>query len=321
MDPAPHSDAGKNESRPLLYSLVFTRAQSLPVWAGKWRAGEMEKGWYWHNFIQIGYVLEGKCAHYIRDKAFPCGRGDIVVIPPYVPHLVSCPEGRLALAEVGFVPGFIRGANEMCESDAFFSELGSSNLFDTQNAGAHPVISLTGKHKILADELFQSLADEYDEHSAGFLLSMRAGIMKLLVLMGRALGDGAAASSGQAVSSYQRETLNRSLEYIGQNYMQHINIDTVSRAAHLSRSHYARLFRQATGRSFVQYVNELRIGKACELLAETSGRVIDICRGAGFNDVTYFNRVFKGMTGLSPGQYRAAKADAPGPGGGGAGET
>jgi AraC-like DNA-binding protein len=82
----------------------------------------------------------------------------------------------------------------------------------------------------------------------------------------------------------------------------------------LSQSYFRSLFRQMFRKSFVEYVNGLRVAKACELIRSRPDlRIIDICHESGFNNVNYFNRLFHEATGLSPLAYRKAAGSVAGP--------
>ena len=74
----------------------------------------------------------------------------------------------------------------------------------------------------------------------------------------------------------------------------------------MSGSAFSRKFREATGNKFVDFVNRVRIGRACVLLSETNDRISSICYAVGFNNVANFNRRFAKLKGRTPGEYRNA---------------
>jgi two-component system response regulator YesN len=84
--------------------------------------------------------------------------------------------------------------------------------------------------------------------------------------------------------------------------------ESVAQMFHFSPSYFGSLFKTTTGQTFVQYLNNLRIQKAQEMLKASSLKVYDIAERTGFADVRYFIRVFKKTTGLSPNQYRQITA-------------
>jgi transcriptional regulator GlxA family with amidase domain len=71
-----------------------------------------------------------------------------------------------------------------------------------------------------------------------------------------------------------------------------------------SPSAFSRAFRKHTGQSFVRYVNELRISRACELLAHSERPVLDVCLDVGFNNLSNFNRQFLMQKSMPPSKFR-----------------
>lgn len=85
---------------------------------------------------------------------------------------------------------------------------------------------------------------------------------------------------------------------------------TVSECAdfcNMSKSHFARVFKQVAGMPPVQFMLNIRIGRAKELLDFTDKSIADIAEASGFNDQNYFTRIFKKITGMSPTKYRQMK--------------
>ena len=77
-----------------------------------------------------------------------------------------------------------------------------------------------------------------------------------------------------------------------------------ARAAHLSAGAFSRFFKLRTGKTLPEYVNELRVGRACRLLADESRKVTDVALDCGFRNLANFNRRFREITRLTPRDYR-----------------
>ena len=72
----------------------------------------------------------------------------------------------------------------------------------------------------------------------------------------------------------------------------------------MSESRFSRFFRRATGNSYTDFVNLVRVNRACHLLMETGRRVTDICYEVGFHNVANFNRRFRDIKGMTPTEFR-----------------
>ena len=94
------------------------------------------------------------------------------------------------------------------------------------------------------------------------------------------------------------------LNHLTENCSQPFSMAELARAAGMSESQFSRYFRRATGNSFTDFVNRLRINKACQLLLETDRYITNICYDSGFNNVANFNRRFLEIKGVTPKRYR-----------------
>lgn len=94
------------------------------------------------------------------------------------------------------------------------------------------------------------------------------------------------------------------LAFIEARYADAITLDDAAQAAFYSRCHFCRIFKEKTGRSFVAFLSEVRIGHAVELLSRSDMSITDIGFAVGFNDLSHFERVFRSLRKQSPKQYR-----------------
>jgi AraC-like DNA-binding protein len=93
-------------------------------------------------------------------------------------------------------------------------------------------------------------------------------------------------------------------KFTTRNYNRKINLEEVASEAGMSVTAFCRFFRQKSGKTFAQFVNEQRISYACKLLKHGNQTIADICNEAGFNNLSNFNRQFKNLIGKSPSEYR-----------------
>lgn len=94
------------------------------------------------------------------------------------------------------------------------------------------------------------------------------------------------------------------LKYIDENFSNEISLESIASEAYITPGYVSLLFKQTIGINFVDYLQKVRIKKACELLKDIRLKVYEISTTVGFKDERYFSQVFKKNTGLTPSQYR-----------------
>ena len=97
--------------------------------------------------------------------------------------------------------------------------------------------------------------------------------------------------------------IHRCIQHIGAGYQERLTLEDTARMVCLSPDYLSRIFRQETGISFHQYLNNVRITKAKELIRTTALRLTDISQMVGYDDQSYFTKVFKRTAGIAPGEY------------------
>ena len=93
-------------------------------------------------------------------------------------------------------------------------------------------------------------------------------------------------------------------EYVQQHYTEELTLEELAQIFHVNSSYLSTLFAKKTGMNFSYYRNTLRIQRARELLAHSEKSVSEIAMETGYNSISYFNRVFKEIVGITPIQYR-----------------
>lgn len=100
------------------------------------------------------------------------------------------------------------------------------------------------------------------------------------------------------------DIIHKAVRYVKENYMKKITLDDVANHVYLSKAYLSRIFKEEMDVSLVNYINQLRIDKSKALLGDLSLPLIDVANLVGFEEQSYFSKVFKKLNGISPGQYR-----------------
>ncbi|VUD56319.1 Melibiose operon regulatory protein [Thalassocella blandensis] len=102
----------------------------------------------------------------------------------------------------------------------------------------------------------------------------------------------------------QQTQVDRAVNFIVDNYQQQITQEDVADHLSMTPTYFSRFFRRATGRRFVEFINSLRIARACDLISHSDEQITNICFNVGFNNIANFNRHFFTIKGMTPTDYR-----------------
>lgn len=103
------------------------------------------------------------------------------------------------------------------------------------------------------------------------------------------------------------DVIYKAMDYVRRNYMKKITLEDVASYVHLSPSYFSKIFKDEMKCNFNTYVNQVRIEMSKKLLLDTSISLVDVSNIVGYEDQSYFSKVFKKMVGVSPGKFREGR--------------
>lgn len=228
----------------------------------------------WHNDIEIDRVLKGKLKIRLNDEQFELLPGDSVVIPGGVVHSA---EGEGCVYECIVFPPTVLYATPRMRTTA------KSKL-------KKPVFL---KRDESIDELFENFLHD-DEGDEFRIVGSLYGVMQKALC--------AQKSAPELASEYGVERIKPAISYIEENYMCDIPLSKLAEVCSMSPNYFCRFFRDATGHTPGRYITASRLEAACANLLRGMS-VTESALACGFNDVSYFIRVFKKEMALSPKKY------------------
>ena len=101
-----------------------------------------------------------------------------------------------------------------------------------------------------------------------------------------------------------RDPIEEAQSYVVSHYAEKLTLQEMARRVHLSKNYFSCLFRAKTGCTFTQYVNGLRVERSKAYLLDTDLPIGEVMLRVGFEDQSYFTKVFRRSTGLPPGRFR-----------------
>jgi two-component system, response regulator YesN len=103
------------------------------------------------------------------------------------------------------------------------------------------------------------------------------------------------------------QLVEKALAFINEHYTEDLNLQKIADHIHISRNYFSIIFKKYMNQNFIDYVIHLRYKKAKSLIENTNYKVYEVAELSGFNDVKYFSKLFKKMSGFSPNEYRQGK--------------
>lgn len=260
------------------------------------RGASYNATWHFHPELQITLVLQSRGYRLVGDNITPLKPGDLVLVGGNLPHVwhQDRPRRRPAPEVHAIVVRF----REDLGGAAFMQlpELAPvRRLFHRAARG----LEITGRTRMEAAARLQRLP-----HLTGL-----ARLVELLAILdqlarSRELKPVASVGFVPRLSTDDQERMQRVIAYIHARLETSIDRAAVARVASLSAGAFSRFFKRRTGKTLPEYVNELRVGRACQLLANERAKVMDIGLQCGFGSLANFNRRFREITRMSPRDYR-----------------
>ena len=153
--------------------------------------------------------------------------------------------------------------------------------------------------------LVDAMLWEFQNRYRGYSWAIRLKLIELLITLMR---DSQFKISVKGLKPLSSSRIQDAVLYLNTDYMNPITVDDVLDACGLSRSHFHALFKQETGRTFVDYLSWLRCNRAAELLVTTDRTILDIAMECGFSNLSHFYHVFRREKNTSPKRYRLQAA-------------
>ena len=250
--------------------------------------------WHFHPEYEIVLVKESTGKRFIGDSISDFEPGDLAFIGPNLPHLYRNDSAyyqreNSSLRARSIVVHFL----ELSFGQDFFSLPETrplQSLFSRSRLG----LDVTGNTREAAIEKLQALCT-----LTGFPRWLK--LLELLHLLSEST-ELQTISRTHIVGKNEMESdrMNKVFEFVMKNFEREITIAEVASHVNLAANSFSRYFSQRTRKSFIAFVNEVRLSHATKLLQESTLSISEICYSCGFNNLSNFNRQFKNVYQVSP---------------------
>lgn len=244
-----------------------------------------------HDFIEMSIVLSGNSTYEINGSLHRVKEGDILVFNPGMYHKEMLSQGEeVTELHIGFNHILLKGLPEDC----ILGEKATSIL----------------RLKKYQNEFFHTCSEvlrEQEKHDPISEIMLKALVVKLISIV---LRETYFKNYIREVNRLSFESSEKSnvvdtiISYMQENYMKDISLDKLSKNMYLSPVYISKIFKEETGDSPINYLINIRLKKANELLENSRLSIKAIAKSVGYNDAYYFSKLFKKYYGYPPSKIR-----------------
>ncbi|HEX7903924.1 MAG TPA: AraC family transcriptional regulator [Chitinophagaceae bacterium] len=258
--------------------------------------------WHFHPELELNYILSSTGTRFVGDHIDRFGPGDLVLIGSNLPHLWKndshYPGNNQVKAEAVNIRFSVEQLHFLLGEMPELAKV--SKLLERAKRG----IIIHGKVKKKVSELMMVILEQ-------------KGFKRLITLL--TILDLLAETKDYKLLSHERSVIsgrrndekrmNVIYDYVLKNYPNEISLKETSKLVYMNPSSFSRYFKHCAGKSFSDFIIEIRIGNACKMLVETDLSVSAIFYECGFNNQSNFNTLFKRRMGVKPLEYRKNYAE------------
>lgn len=254
-----------------------------------------------HRHLELTWIERGFGLRLVGNDASSFEDGDLVLLGSQVPHTWLTQGARQrpmpASSVVQFAPEWLQ----------------SSPWPELARAGPLLLLAARGLHirgkcakEVKAAMTRMREADDYARLAAliGIIGSLVRHPRDLVPIATAPSADGRSNDGWADAASSRR--VDRVIDWLQRHLAEELRVDDAAKLAHVSPAAFSRWFKREVGKTFTQYLNDLRFGAACVRLRQSDRPVATIAQDCGFATMSHFNRQFRQRAGMTPREYRGA---------------
>jgi len=271
-----------------------------------------------HVFHELIYVKSGKATFNVEDKNIFVRKGDTLIIRPNKSHQINVEEGRVDMVVLYF--DFYTSKSNLVGKKTFTATADNNKIFaptlenflqfasgeetkSPNETNSKPFLTIKGKIRQDISSIVERIIRESKDNLYGKELMMQFLAMELLVTLSRGLReeweDNLQVKVGKA-----KELVKIAEKFLVENHDRDVSVSDAAAYVFLSQGYFTRAFREETGMSPMNFLMQVRVNHACELLEQKDIKVGGIAREVGFASPQRFNAAFRKYMGITPMEYR-----------------
>ncbi|HEY5562426.1 MAG TPA: AraC family transcriptional regulator [Clostridiaceae bacterium] len=254
---------------------------------------------HWHEAVEVVYILDGNLKIGVNSEIYTLNSGDILLINGGDVHyfLPNCLNVKRIILH--FEMSYFEAFTTMVKSKRFKEVLFKPPIEKIEGINPHQII----------EKQMLNIFSEYNNKNEGYKLAMKARLFDIMVILIRYIPTETYSFNEMASHLKRLERLDQVFQYVEDNHDKNITLVEIASVANFSIYHFTRFFKEATGMTFGQYLNNYRVSKAIEYFSQKDNSVTEVAFLTGFGSIRTFNRVFKQVKGYSPSAFIKTKID------------
>ena len=279
-------------------------SNGFPLLVSHERLSRYESGsfmWHWHPEIEITYIQKGRMLYKVNQQEFYMNAGDMLfgncntLHAGCMLHDDNSGHNDCEYISITFAPKLVYGFYESSVYKKYVEPL----IQDFSTPAIHIDFSKVW-HKQFAD-LIKQIITIYESKEKFYELEI---CIKLQILWMVILENLTPSEKSSTYNKRDYERIREIMNYIEQNFDKTISLKSISDHIHLCESECSRLFKRYMNISLFSFLQEYRIERSLEYLADKRESISNIAQKCGFSDSNYYAKVFTKIKGISPSAYR-----------------
>lgn len=252
-----------------------------------------------HNCFELAYILEGSAVQVLDGNSVRVKKGDYFIVDYGSKHGYSRCR-NMKLINCMFVSEMLDEALTDCQS---FEQLIRICLirYSRQYSGQAAAGRIFQDQDGRVLQLLRGIMEEYHSKQTGYKEVFRCRMLELLILTMRKVLE---KENTEVLDKTQSFAVTEAVRYINAHYAEKSILGKFCEQYHYSLQYMSRRFKQETGMTAQEYIQKVRIEKSCELLKGGQLSIQEVARAVGYEDVKFFNQLFRKMIQMTPGEYR-----------------
>lgn len=248
---------------------------------------------HYHDFYEIYIQDDMTRDHIVSNKYYKLNPHDVMLLKPNVLHQSI-------------------GLNSHTRTIVYFTDTLLRQYFTTEtiqkflSVFRYNYISLSTENYFWAANIIREMKKEDYTNPDNTIFIRLAELFIILLKNTKEYPPHIESSSVINTQKANSETISPLISYVHENFLSLKNIDEIASTFYITPSHLCRTFKKLTGYTVIQYINILKIQRACQLLLDTDKSITDIALDCSYNSTMYFCKTFKLFLNVTPSEYRKA---------------